>query len=75
MKSFDEALSGSESGWTKEEYGYVVELPGQVSVVIEPLLFGQFNIGVYVNQELVADKVPVWPGGTEANARAVEERD
>ena len=69
MKPFDEALAT----WTPADGGARCVEVCCVEVIFEPLLFGQWHVGVYQNGELVADKVPVFPGGSEA-ARIAAER-
>lgn len=70
MKTFAEALAG----WDHDEGGPLVRLPVDggplVEVRLEPLLYGQYLVAVYVDGSLMADKVPVYPGGTAAAAEA-----
>lgn len=67
MKPFHEAICEPESDWDVTEDGRaVVSLPvigGDITVELEPLLFGQYYLAMYRNQELVANKVSVRPGG------------
>lgn len=69
MKNFHEALTEGR-GWELRDDGRAVFTPqfGEtVTVEIEPLLFGQYMVAIYdAAGELVAEKVPVCPGGTAA---------
>lgn len=71
MKSFFEVLTGGD-GWEARDDGRAVlaftPATGEgITVEIEPLLFGQYMLAVYdAEGDLVADKVPVYPGGTAA---------
>lgn len=69
MKTFDVALTEPDSGWKITENGQAtLKLAGgTVSVVIEPLLFGQYYFAVYEHGELVANKVPFRPGGGKSD--------
>lgn len=73
MKSFFAALTGGK-GWQLRDDGRAVFTPqfGEtVTVEIEPLLFGQYYVAIYdAAGELMAEKVPVYPGGT-AVARTI----
>jgi hypothetical protein len=66
MKTFEEALEGD--GWEQDVLGCYSVVPQEdtpVAVVLEPLLFGQWMLKVYGRDGLLAEPVPVYPGGSQ----------
>ena len=80
MKAFAEAIDGF--GWSR-----MIGVPGVpmwswtdadgrvIDVVLEPLLFGQYMVKIFVDGVIAADPVPVYPGGTEENRARWKGRD
>ncbi len=74
MKRFLEVVDDPDSAWDEDGDGPVLYLDrgdgGYYEVRLEPLLFGQYYLAVYVSDpgrpvKLIGGKVPVRPGGGE----------
>lgn len=67
MKPFHEVLDRPRNGWAKEADGRytitIIEDDHGYTIELEPLLFGQWYLALYRDGGLVADKVPIRPGG------------
>ncbi len=79
MKSFDEAVD-SGWGWKRDDDGNIVLTitpDTTVQVYLECLLYGQYYLKVFDRAEdggaanLIAEPVPVYPGGSRANREAL----
>ena len=67
MKTIDEVLATQNAHWKEDEHGLYLHWGSVIEIRIEPLLWGAAYLAVYIEGELIGEKLPITLGTPAQN--------